>query len=138
MTRYCPDCGDPHECAVQAERDDAKTRIRLAEIEAQRDIRVAELAAANRDVEAAAAVDIATAEMEAETAHAEGRADGMETVLEDLGGGGGEPASEPAPAVELVDPPDDGPEVEAAPPPPDAEHEHAAKRGGGFWGTNYG
>ena len=137
MTRWCPDCGDPHECTALASAEDAKTQIRLAEIAANRDVRVAELAAATREVEAAADVDIAVAELETDTARAEGEAAGMETVLDELGGGAAAPADPPA-VVELVD---DGqaPDVETdtVAPMPDLDSPEPARSRGGFWGDNY-
>ena len=139
MTRYCPDCGDPHECTAQITGEDDKTKIRLAEIERDRDIRIAELQAAASGVDAAAAVDIAAAEAEADTARAEGKAAGMGEVLEDLGGGGdGQDLEDGEQAPVIIDQaPAEPPAAEPVMAPPDTPAPHREKKSPGFW-DNYG
>jgi len=119
--RYCPDCGDPHECAAENERDDAKTKIRLAEIDASKEIRIAELRAGETETEAAAAVDIAAAEAVIDAAGAEGKAEGMETVID--AAVGAPPDAEADPVIVEVPGGDSG-----ADPGPEAA---APKRAGG-------
>ena len=69
--RYCPDCGTPHECTAQAAGDDSA--VKIARINADRDVRVAELTAkmerayndtqlATAEIDAEVAADVAMAE----------------------------------------------------------------------------
>jgi hypothetical protein len=129
--RFCPDCGDPHQCAAELERDDAKTKIRLAEIERDKAIRIAEIEAGTMKTDAAAAVDIAEAEILSAAARAEGEATGMETVLDSLGGGG-EPAPEEPPVIELATP-DPGEPAETTPAPEDAPPVRSKGGSTGWW-----
>jgi hypothetical protein len=138
MARFCRECGDSHECTAELEADDAKTRIRLAEIDRDRAIRIAELELAGRTAEAAAVVDIAAAEAVSDTAEAEGRADGMETVLGDLSPGGG--AEDQAPAevpAEEFPAGTAGAAVETVAPIPDMAHESKQDRKDGGWFAGY-
>ena len=80
MTRFCPDCGTGHECtAEQAERMSAE--VAIERLRTTRDIEVARITAS-------ASKDIAETEAESGTAHAEGIAEGMETALDAVTGGG--------------------------------------------------
>lgn len=135
--RYCPDCGDPHECGAELARDDAKTRLELARIEADRDIRIAELGAQAAKVDAAAAVDIAAAELAVDAAEAEGRADGMESAIDDMSGGGG-PAPGDLEGVPEFPVLEAEPELEpeTVPAPPDAPPPPRSPKRAGWW-DNY-
>jgi hypothetical protein len=132
--RYCQDCGTPHECTAEGEREADKTRIRLAEIEASRDVRIAELRAGEVKTEAAAAIDIAEAEMAVDAARAEGEADGMETVIDAAAGGndpaGAEPVVAEFPGGESGDP---EPEPEETQAPPETELVPATPKKAGWW-----
>lgn len=96
MTRWCRDCGDQHECTAEEVADTGRTQIRLAEIGAERDVEIARLQASTvaEVVDSAAVVDAAAAE---------GRADGMETALEDLSGGAAAAEAEPDGQAEIVE-----------------------------------
>ena len=61
--RYCPHCGDSHECTTSAAGVEHEARVRIAEIEAKRDVRVAELAAQQAKTYAEADVEIAESEL---------------------------------------------------------------------------
>jgi hypothetical protein len=132
VTRYCPDCGDSHECTAEADREEGKTRIRLAEIERDRDVRIAELRAGEVKTEAAAAVDIAAAEAETDAARAEGEAAGMAEVLE---AAAGPPPAEPADAEPvIVDVPPAEPPADGTPAPPETvPPARSEKKSPGFW-----
>ena len=141
MTTFCPNCGDPHVCTSAEAAEVDKTRLELARIEANRDIRIAELGAQTLAVEAEASVEIAEADAEVTAARARGEADGMETAIAELSGaelvvGDGAAAAE----LEAVD---DGQAAElepvgaAAPSPPiDAEPPRPPKGRAGWW-DNY-
>lgn len=141
MTTWCPNCGDSHECTAELAREDDKTRIQLATIEANRDIRIAELGAQAAKVDAAAAVDIAEAEAAIDTAEAEGRAEGMETAIDDLSGAGAVPdgaGQDGADASAVPEFPviEDEAAAETTPPPPDAPPP-PRKPGRTGWWDNY-
>jgi hypothetical protein len=128
--RYCPDCGTPHEC----DSGDMQARIRLAEIEANRDIEIARLGASTDRIEAAAAVEIAESEAVIDAAHAEGEAEGMETVLEAGAAPEPEPGAEPVIAVIPGGDSEPGTEGESPPPPPETEApESAEPKRAGYW-----
>lgn len=84
--KYCPNCGTGHECSVTGELD--RTAVELMRLQTNRDIEVARLSAG-------AAKHIADVEAENSAEHAEGVAEGMETALEAVSGGGAEDAGEP-------------------------------------------
>lgn len=140
MTTYCPNCGDPHVCANEVAGADGQTQITLARIEADRDVRIAELGAQASAVAAEAAVEIAADEAEVTAARARGEADGMETAIAELSGADVlvDQADEPGLEAELeaVDGAELEPAGAAAPMPPvDAAPPRAPKRAG--WWDNY-
>lgn len=102
---FCPECGIDHHIADREEVAAADRQIALAKIEADRDIKIAQISAG-------AAKELAETDNALQTARAKGQAEGMETVLGELGGGGGDqvPDAEPEP-IEI-------PEPEPAPDPP--------------------
>lgn len=131
--KFCTECGTGHECGDQASAD---VRIRLAEIERDKAIKLAEIGARETKTWAEADVEIAAVDAESGRERAEGEAEGMETVLD---AGAPPPAAPPAVIQvpsgdgdgEIEEPgePEDVPEVT----PPPAEPESA----GGFWGPAY-
>lgn len=71
--RYCPDCGTPHECEAQAAVAGDDAAVKIARIQAERDVTLAKLGArqaageretieAITETEAETAVDVAIAE----------------------------------------------------------------------------
>lgn len=124
--RYCPDCGTPHECEAQGTSE--KAEVAIERLRTQRDIEVARITAA-------AGVKVAETEAEHAADFAEGRADGMETVIE----AGTEPdADEGAPiVVDVPDEPEPEPEEEpeSAPDVVEVTTPRETKRGG-YW-SNY-
>lgn len=87
--RYCQDCGTPHEC-INEQRELDKTRVEMMRLETNRDIEVAR-------INAGAARSIAATEAEHSADHAEGVAEGMETALDAVSGGG-----DPAPVGDPI------------------------------------
>lgn len=129
---YCPECG-----SEIGQRDDAapgptEAEVRIAEINAERDIKIAQLQnrqqrEANETTEhvaetaAEADVDVAEAHAEAVTAAAEAEPDGDEPA-----------AAEPI-VVEQAEP---EPEQEPEMAPPEADHHHhepETKKSAGWW-----
>lgn len=134
--RYCPDCGEGHECEGQAAAGPSDA-VRIAEIERDQAIQLARIAARTerdwnetnaevREMEAGAAVDVAVAEAAGVAAAAEVITEGGDqaaAVIElpgDVGDGDGDDVQ----AAEELPPADASPE-----PPAPAEH----KRGLGMW-----
>lgn len=70
-TKFCPNCGTPHECAAEAASEAEKTALAIARVEANRDIEIARL-------QAGAAKHIADAQAESEADHLEGVIEGVE------------------------------------------------------------
>jgi hypothetical protein len=129
-TAYCPTCGNSHECDAARVEDSA---VRIAEIEARRDIRIAELGAAEARTEAEAAVDVAEAVTEAEAvaaeAHAEGVVEGVEAVAAAVTPD--PPEADPGAEPVVVEPPEAEP---AAPEPPESSgHRAEPKSSGWVW-----
>lgn len=123
-TKWCEDCGTPHECEVI---DGEKADLAIARVWANRDIEVARL-------NAGAAKDIATVEAEHSAEHAEGVAEGMETVLD---AGQTEPEAEGGDIVvdtEAEGEPEAEPEAEAEPEVVEVPEPAQPKRGG-YWGA---
>lgn len=124
---YCPGCGTKLEHEVEdAEHRETEEQteevtdaaVKIAEIEAKRDVAVARISAG-----------IAESEAVVEMAHAEGIAEGLETAVAPPE----VPAAEPASPVVVVN--DEQEEPESIPP---AEHEHheepkAAPKKSGFF-----
>lgn len=125
--RYCPDCGTPHECSAEIAAD--RTELAIAKVQAERDIKLAEIGAR-------AGVKIAETEAEHDASRAEGEAAGMETAIEALTGNAdeGEPVGEPIVVEAAAD--DDAEaeaEVEDDVTPPVVVPEPAAPRPSGWW-----
>ena len=133
--RYCPDCGDSHECTAQAASAEADARVRIAEIEARRDVRVAELRAQETRTEAEAATEIAGSEAIVEAAAAEGVAEGLETVIDAASPDA--PAETGAEPVVIVEQPaGDGGDLAEEPPPVAEETREpvASRKSNPWWG----
>jgi hypothetical protein len=126
--RFCPECGNGHECEGQASALDRE--VEIERLRTKRDIEVAR-------INASAAKDIAETEAESDVARAEGEVDGMETALDALAGGGETEGGDGAPVV--VDaPPDPEPEVEEEPDSAPPVVEVSAPRetkSAGYWGN---
>lgn len=124
MTRFCPDCGTPHECeAFEAD----KSAVTIARINADRDVKLAEIGAR-------AGVKIAETEAEHSADFAEGKAEGLETAI-----GGDEPDPEPEGGEIVVDTseeaePEADPEPEGEPEVVEVPDPAQPKRGG-YWGA---
>jgi hypothetical protein len=125
--KYCAECGTPHECPAEIAAD--RTELAVAKVQAERDIRLAEIAAR-------AGVKIAETEAEHSADHAEGVAEGMETALDAVTGGSeAEPAGEPI-VIEDSDPePEPEPEPGNSPPVIDVPEPKTPARSG--WWDGY-
>lgn len=133
MTTFCPSCGTPHECASAADAA-AAGAIRVAEIEAARDIELARIAARTDRVEAEAAVTIAVAETISGEAEAEGIAEGMEAVLD----AGAAPEAAPAAIVQVPEAEAEAAEETEAADVPEIEVEAPERPSSrGFFGPAY-
>lgn len=126
MTRFCPDCGNPHECTAE-QAGAEKAEVAIEKLRTNRDIEVARIGAS-------ASRDIAETEAESGTAHAEGIAEGMETAL-DAVTGGGEPDGGQLPVVVEGggDPEPEPEETPDVPPPPDVPEPEPEPYGSGWW-----
>lgn len=110
---FCPECGADHHVADRAAEAAADREVTLAKINADRDVKIAQ-------INASVARDVAETDNALETAHAEGVAEGMETVLTSaaVDGQAAELAPDGAPIVVETSPPAPvaEPEPELAPP----------------------
>lgn len=128
--RYCPDCGDPHECAAESRTDPGRTEVELAKINRQADVEIARIQAAETKTYADADVKIAESEILVEAAAAEGAAEGMLQVIDAVTG----PAEPENPETVVVESP--APETEPEPelaPPPVEHHETGNSKSGWHW-----
>jgi hypothetical protein len=127
---FCPGCGArlnreveeaaEHETAAQAE-EVTDAAVRIAEINANRDVKIAQ-------IERGIAEHTSDVETAAELAHAEGKAEGLETALA---------PAEPEPAEPVVvvnDEPEPEPSITPAEPETHHEEPRAPKRKTGIFG----
>lgn len=120
----CLECGLEHEeAAVEAEPitvvdvpDTSDAEVKIAEVEAARDVEVAEIEAS-----------VAKAGIESRVEALEGELAGMRAVLDRVA-----PEPQPPAEPEIIPVPEPEPEPEAVAPPPEAEH-HAPDRKKGFF-----
>ena len=133
MPNYCHECGarllaedHPDETGKVTEAE-----VEIARIQANRDIRIAELAAREAHAETEAAVEISESEAEVEAAHAEGVAEGIETVID----AANPETSEGEPATIVVEAPAEEAEESAEVPPVIEPHEppHREKNRNPWW-----
>jgi hypothetical protein len=125
--KFCQDCGTPHECSAEIAAD--RTELAIAKVQADRDIRLAEIGAR-------AEVKVAEVEAEHSADHAEGIAEGMETALEAVTGGGDDETVDAAPIVveASADPESEpAPESDIAPPLVVPEPKTPKRSGSGWW-----
>jgi hypothetical protein len=122
--KYCPDCGNSHDCTMGAGADYMTAEVKIAKINADRDVEIARL-------QAKAATVISENEAEHSADFAEGKAEGLEEAI--TGGEpdpeGGEPIVVTVPAAEEEPEPDDvveEPPVITTPVP-------SVARKGGYW-----
>jgi hypothetical protein len=132
--RYCPDCGASHECGGQA-APGASDAVRIAEIERDRDISLARLAARAERRELDTAETIAETEAEAEVGAAAAQAEIIGSAVEAQA-----VSEQPADAAPLViDAPAIAEEPASDDAPPPVEHDRpeddrTRKRSGiGMW-----
>ena len=126
--RYCPDCGNPHECTAETERG-PNPEVEIARINADRDKYVARVTARMQRDELDTAEDIAETQAEA-------------SIVGDIAAAEIIAAEDPAEAAPetgepiVVDVPDaPAPEEPAAEEPPVVETRAPRESGkGGYWG----
>jgi hypothetical protein len=117
--RYCEHCGNGHECAV-ADREPAESdEVKIARINREADVKIAQLGARTERDWNETRVEVAEVEAEAEVAAAVAEAEVIGAAIE----AGIEPEPEPviidAPEAIADDEPDDAPpEAEGSEPPP--------------------
>jgi hypothetical protein len=129
---FCPECGIDHHIADREAVAAADREVTLAKIHADRDIKIAQIGASSAAV-------LAETDNALEVARAEGKVEGMETVIESGGvdgqaaepGGTGEPIVVESPAAEPVA----ELEPELAPPVIESSSPSSSSRssGGGWW-----
>jgi hypothetical protein len=124
--KYCQDCGNPHECAAETVSNVEAEETKRVRIQADRDIRIAE-------VQAGAAKVIAEVEAESEADHLEGVIEGVELVAGDA-----EPDADDTTVPTIVVQGDDPGAEETTdveePPEVTSIPEPAKSGGGGYWG----
>ncbi len=129
MSGFCPECG-----AAAAVADDAaaavSAEVEIARINANRDIKLAQ-------INAGVVKEVAETEAAAEVAHADGVVDGIDKVLDAVGGdqGDGPPIVLPPAEPEAEPEPEPEPEL-PLPPVADTPEPEPNNRGGGWW-DNY-
>lgn len=125
MQKFCAECGTPHECAATPAGDYMTAEVKIAKINADRDVEIARL-------QAGAAKAIAATEAEHSADFAEGKAEGLEEAIT---GGEGEEAEGGEPIV--VEVPAAEPEAEAddivEEPPVITTPAPTAPKRGGYW-----
>lgn len=131
---FCPECGINHHAGERAAKEDERAAIEIERIHANRDIEVAKITA--RTAVATAETDNALT-----AAHAEGRADGMETALEGAAGADGGQAAEleepGAPIVVDAPEPEPDPAPDMAPPVIEEPRARSSSASGGGWWDGY-
>jgi hypothetical protein len=139
MANYCPECGSPlqgapgvieAEAAVTEVAEVTASEVRIAEINAQKEITLAR-------IQAGTFKDETVVELAVEAAHAEGEADGLREALSppDRVDVVEEGSPEPVVAPVVISDDHSAPEVDS--PPDSEEHEHDTharrKSGLGMW-----
>jgi hypothetical protein len=128
--RYCPDCGNGHDCTAESRESVESDEVKIARINREADVAIAKLAARTEREELATAETIAETQADAEVEAAVAEAEVIGAAIE----AGIAPAPEPliidAPEAIAEDGPDDAPSpIEGSAPP-----EPKAKAAGlGFW-----
>lgn len=132
---FCPECGADHHVADRAAEAAADREVTIEKIHADRDIRIAQ-------IEANVRRDVAETENALETAHAEGVAEGMQTVVDAATGDGQAPELAPDGAPIIVDAaaaaPEPEPEPALAPPVVEPSPSSSSRSGGNGWWSGYG
>lgn len=126
---FCPECGADHHVADRAAEAAADREVTLAKIAADRDIRIAQITANS-------AAALAETENALEVAHAEGKVEGMETVIDSAAVDGQAPElGEPgAPiVVESESEPVAEPEPDLAPPLVETSSPRSSSSSDGWW-----
>lgn len=131
---FCPDCGIDHHAGDRAQKAELDREVEIARINANRDIEVAK-------VTARTAVAVAETDNAVTAAHAEGKAEGMETAIE--GGavdGQGDELAEPGDGIPVIvesqspsEEPPPGPDLA----PPVIEVPSPRRSSGGGWWDGY-
>lgn len=131
---FCPQCGADHHEGERAAEAAAVTEVEIARIQAERDVKVAQINARLARDELETAEVIAETEAEAEVGAAAAEAAVLGELLNAAGDQEPEPVIIDAPPL---DEPEPDPTDDAAPPPVEEHHEPAddkpRRRGLGMW-----
>jgi hypothetical protein len=116
--RYCPDCGNGHECTAEGRESAESDEVKIARINREADVAIAKLAARTERDWNETRVEVAEVEAEAAVEAAAAEAEVIGAAIE----AGIEPEPEPvivnAPEAIADDEPDDAPpEAEGSEPP---------------------
>jgi hypothetical protein len=119
----CADCGLTHEAPGEASAP-VIPEVEIARINADRDVKVAQLASRQDADWNETRVEVAEIEADADLAVAEGQVEGALEVIDAMN-----PEPEPAPEPVIVDAPEPEPEPEPdMPPPPDSGPQHSERK----------
>lgn len=115
--RYCTDCGNGHDCTAENRETAESDEVKIARINREADVKIAQVQARMQRDELATAEDIAETQADAEVAAAVAEAEVIGAAIE----AGIEPEPEPviidAPEA-IADAPDDAPPVVEGSEPP--------------------
>jgi hypothetical protein len=131
---FCPECGTDHHVADRAAEAAADREVTLAKIQADRDIKIAQITANS-------AAALAETENALEVAHAEGKVEGMETVIDSAAVGDGQAPElgEPGEPIVVESPaePVAEPEPDLAPPVVDTSSSPSSRSSSNNWWAGY-
>lgn len=133
---FCPGCGTDLEApfAAAAATEVGSDEVRIAKINADRDVEVARINASLQRSELETAETIAEVEAEAQVATAEAEAEVIAAVISETGGQGDEPDDPPpAPVIVDNDPPPDEPDAPPLAEPSEPEPHAKRSVGLGVW-----
>jgi hypothetical protein len=130
---YCPHCGNEVDHAVDASpaAEAVSAEVRIAEINANRDVEVAKIQARETRAELETAEAIAETEADADVAVAEAQSEALAEVAAAVDDQADDDTGAPI-VVDVPDAEDDAPDM---PPPPEEEHHREpAKRNNNIFG----
>lgn len=126
---FCTECGADHHIADRAAEAAADREVTMLKIQADRDIKIAQ-------INARSAAELAETDNALRTEHAEGVAEGMGTALDAATGGAqAEEPGEPGAPIMIESPPEEpeAPAPDMAPPEVVETSSPRSSSGGGWW-----
>lgn len=137
MSPYCPHCGGEVEHAVETAgpaEEVVSAEVEIARINAERDVKVAQIAARQDKDWNETRLEETKVEAEAEVASAEATAEVVgEIIAAEAGAGDGQEDGEPPVVVEVTEPEGDPEPVAPAPPQLAEPTEPETKKAPGWW-----